>query len=253
VLQIYSDDPYKRVALEDVAEDLEAKLGIPVRLDVRALGDKDIQTHVPVTFAASKISARSAIGLMLRRLDLTFVIRYDTLLVTSSEEADNLLETRVYDVSDLIGEGEKPRGGALTDKDQRPHDGQGMFSVSEVSAAQGNAKSDSQPPTASRSDRDKKKRINERYEIPLIAAIANSVQPRSWGGDGGPGTITLFESPGIHAIVAWQTQSAHEEIGTLLSQMRAIRDRKAGRSPDDSQSPPTVQPAKNYRRLRARL
>ena len=96
------DLKYDKLPLQKVAEDLQAKLGVPVRLDNRALGEMGIADDTPVTFAVSRISAKSAIALMLHALGLTAIVRYELLLLTTREEADNLLETRVYDVSDLV-------------------------------------------------------------------------------------------------------------------------------------------------------
>ena len=94
---------YDSVPLEKVAADLEAKLGIPVRLDHRAIKDAKTKPHAPVKFAVAKISARSAIDLMLRPLGLAAVTRYEVLLITTRNEAENMLETRVYDVNGAVG------------------------------------------------------------------------------------------------------------------------------------------------------
>ena len=75
---------------------------MPVQLDFKPLADAGIKADAPVTFASSQVSAKATIALMLRELGLTSVIRDEVLLITTPEEADNLEETRVYEVSDPV-------------------------------------------------------------------------------------------------------------------------------------------------------
>jgi hypothetical protein len=84
-----------------VVEDLHHKLGVPVHLDKHVLAGVGVDADTRVTFAVSDISAKSAIALLLRQLKLTSVVLRETLLITTAEEANEELETRVYDVSDL--------------------------------------------------------------------------------------------------------------------------------------------------------
>jgi hypothetical protein len=92
--------------LAEVANSLEKKLGVQVRLDFKALDDVGIKGDEPVTFQVSGISARSALELLLRPLDLASVIQYEMLLITTPEEADRQLITEVYDVADLVVHGD---------------------------------------------------------------------------------------------------------------------------------------------------
>ncbi|MEN6407703.1 MAG: serpin family protein [Thermoguttaceae bacterium] len=108
---------YDHELLADVVTDLQAKLGVPVRLDVKSLANAAIGEEQFVTFRVSDISARSAIALMLRDLDLTIAIQHETLLITTSEDADQMQTVRVYDVADLVdAPGRKePNFGGLID------------------------------------------------------------------------------------------------------------------------------------------
>ncbi len=96
---------YREVPLQVVAEDLESKLGVPVRLDTKALKEAGEDGDSPVTFSISNVSARTAISLLLRKLDanpkLTAINAHEVLLITSSEVAESTLATKVYDVSDF--------------------------------------------------------------------------------------------------------------------------------------------------------
>jgi hypothetical protein len=96
---------YDKLPLGKVAEDLQSALGVPVRLDGKALNDIGIHADKLVTFASSGVSAKAAIGLMLRQLGLALITRYEVLLITTPEEAEVPWETRVYEVSDLVHPG----------------------------------------------------------------------------------------------------------------------------------------------------
>jgi hypothetical protein len=87
--------------LGDIIEDLKKELNIPMRLDMKPLGDIGITLETPISFKMSGITAKSALNLMLRDLGLVTTIHDEVLMVTTPEEAENRLETVVYDVSDL--------------------------------------------------------------------------------------------------------------------------------------------------------
>jgi serpin B len=93
---------YHGEPLEQIAKELQTKLGAPVYLDIKALGDAGISTDTPVQFAIANVSAKAAIALMLRPLQLTTTVRHGTLVITTPEEADNAVDTRAYDVADLV-------------------------------------------------------------------------------------------------------------------------------------------------------
>jgi len=80
------DLAFTETPLADVAKSLERTLGVPVRLDRKPLDDVGISGDRPITFQVSSISARSALDLLLRPLDLTWVIAHEMLLITTPEE-----------------------------------------------------------------------------------------------------------------------------------------------------------------------
>ncbi len=165
-------------SLADFAKSLERVFGEPVRLDHRALNDIGLGDAAPVTFQVSGISARSALELMLRQLDLTWVIDQKVVLITTPEEAETRLETKVYDVADLFGQGS----------------GSGQFDVG-----------------------------------PLMEAITACIEPVSWDFVGGSGTIRArLGVVGTRVLEISQTQYAHEEIDTLLADLRQAGRGKPG-------------------------
>jgi hypothetical protein len=94
----FSDAP-----LQQVARVIEEEYGFPVRLDVPALDEIGISPEEPVTFSMSDISLRSALRLMLKHLQLTYIIRDEVLLITTPEAADQELIICVYDVREIVG------------------------------------------------------------------------------------------------------------------------------------------------------
>ncbi len=94
---------YNKVPLGKVAEDLQAKLGVPVVVDIRRLEEIGLQADMPITFASSGVSARAAVALMLREsAGLVAATSHNVLLITTAEEADNIEKVGVYEVSGLV-------------------------------------------------------------------------------------------------------------------------------------------------------
>lgn len=93
----FSDRP-----LADVIDVLKQKHGIEIQLDAKALSDAGVATDTPITRTLKEITVRSALRLLLREYDLTYLIGDGFLLITSKTEAENKLSTRVYPVQDLI-------------------------------------------------------------------------------------------------------------------------------------------------------
>jgi len=94
--------------LTDVIEYLKdfhtQKLGHPfeIQLDHKALSDAGIAKDAPVTMILKGITLRSGLNLLLRPLQLTWTIQDEVLLITTPEEAENQLTTKVLDVADLV-------------------------------------------------------------------------------------------------------------------------------------------------------
>jgi von Willebrand factor type A domain len=88
--------------LQDVIEYLKDRHKIEIKIDTHALTDLGIGTDTPVTIDLKGISLRSALRLMLKELGLTYLIKDEVLQITTPEEADNQLSTKVYPVADLV-------------------------------------------------------------------------------------------------------------------------------------------------------
>ncbi len=105
--------------LSEVARYLQDTHQIPVILDKRALDDVGMGSDTPVTISMHGISVRSALNLMLKELDLTYVVRDEVLLITTPETSQRELPMFVYPVSDFLVPTSEPvnarmTGGALS-------------------------------------------------------------------------------------------------------------------------------------------
>ena len=99
---------FQETPLSEVAAFLRETYKIPIIIDKRALDDVGLGSDTPVTISLRGISLRSLLRLMLRELDLTYVVRDQVLKITTPEEAENELIKRVYAVADLAPERRPP-------------------------------------------------------------------------------------------------------------------------------------------------
>jgi len=88
--------------LYDVVDYLRERHGIQIMVDHRALDMVGIPSDTPITVNIRKLPLRSALDLMLREFDLTWTVHCDVLLITTPEEAETMMITKVYDVADLV-------------------------------------------------------------------------------------------------------------------------------------------------------
>ena len=92
---------FDEVSLQDMCGAIGKQLGIPVVLDRRALDDEGLDLETPVSCSMNNARLRSFLDLMLSYNDLTWTIHREVLLITTTSAAQEMLETRVYDVTDL--------------------------------------------------------------------------------------------------------------------------------------------------------
>lgn len=88
--------------LSGVAEYLSKLHCIQIQIDTRALEDVNMGLDIPATRSLRNVTLRSALNLILGDLDLTWIIQDEVLLITTPEEAERHLLTRVYDVGTLV-------------------------------------------------------------------------------------------------------------------------------------------------------
>ena len=214
--------------LAEVAEYLSTHYKINVVLAKSALADAAITEDTPVASSLSGISLRSALRIMLRELKLSYTIRDEVLFITTPEDADSQLFTRVYDVRELLALATPPGSSRI----KTVGGGGGFFAVdgepaSKSPTAGGDGGAASPPAEAGKveggvggatasgekSDEPKRRELSD-AEI-LIRLVTTTVQPDSWDEVGGPGTISEYK--GLIAIS--QTREIHEEVERLLNML----------------------------------
>lgn len=85
-----------------VLVELGRHYSVPIALDRRAFDDAGIGVDTPFSFNAKGIRLRSALTQILSEFDLTWTVRDEFLMITTVEEAESTLVTRIYDVRDLV-------------------------------------------------------------------------------------------------------------------------------------------------------
>jgi len=93
----YLDQP-----LKDVIDDIAFNENIPIVLNAKALEDLGVDTSQPITRNLKGITLRSGLRLLLKELELTYIIKDEVLQITTLDDADAQLITKVYPVGDLV-------------------------------------------------------------------------------------------------------------------------------------------------------
>ncbi len=106
---------FSEVPLNDVVTALQDDYGIPIQLDTPAMDEIGVSTDEPVTVSLNNISLRSALRLMLKHLQLTYVIQDEVLLITTPQEAESRLKVCVYDIRDFADANQPKAVQALVD------------------------------------------------------------------------------------------------------------------------------------------
>lgn len=91
--------------LRDVCADLSQQLLIPVIPRQAFLADADISLEMPLTCDLPPLPLRHALAILLDEHKLTFDPRGEVLYVTTPEDAESELVTRIIDVRHLLGTG----------------------------------------------------------------------------------------------------------------------------------------------------
>jgi hypothetical protein len=106
---------YADRSLHDVLSHLQDEYGIPIQMDRTALEEAGIEPSSPVTRSLHNISLRSALRLILRNLQLTWIIKDEVLMITTNESAEKDLDTCVYNVHGLVDDSDPKSVKALID------------------------------------------------------------------------------------------------------------------------------------------
>lgn len=92
---------FHETPLQAAVDFLNDKHAIEIQIDVKALADGGMKADTPVNCGVRGVSLRSALRLLLSRIDLTFCVQDEVLFITTKEVADATVVTRTYPVADL--------------------------------------------------------------------------------------------------------------------------------------------------------
>ena len=88
--------------LSQVIQFLSERYQIPIIPDETRMTEFGVGLDTQVNLIISGVSLRSALKLILEQNDLTYIIEDEVMKITTSEYANQLLQTRVYPVADLV-------------------------------------------------------------------------------------------------------------------------------------------------------
>lgn len=88
--------------VETFARQLEKHLGVPVRLNAHAMEQLGLSPDMPITYAMSGLRAQTHLKLLLRQLELTYVVTPHEVVITTHDDAEWREEARFYPLNDLI-------------------------------------------------------------------------------------------------------------------------------------------------------
>lgn len=95
--------------LKDCVLYLSERHAIPIVLNLKKLEEASVSPDSPVTTSLRGITLRSMLNIMLEKLELAYVVKDEVLQITTGADARSILEVRVYDCRDLLGQNKQPR------------------------------------------------------------------------------------------------------------------------------------------------
>lgn len=168
---------FKDARFEEVIEELSTAMDQPIMLDKAALAEANINYDTPVSLDAKGVAARTALRMVLGQFGLAYIIKDQTIQVTSSQRARDTMVTRVYYLGDLLDL--NPFGAARF----------GAGPVNQLQVTQTVAQ--------------------------IIDLIKKSVEPASWQGEGGgQGSITF--NAATMSLVIKQSAEVHAMLSSSL-------------------------------------
>jgi hypothetical protein len=94
----------EQIPFREIVNQLRQRHRIEIQVDNASVAAAGVTAVTAVTRQIRGVSLESALDLLLRDLNLDYVIKDEVVLIVSREAAAHILETRVYDVADLLSE-----------------------------------------------------------------------------------------------------------------------------------------------------
>lgn len=102
VLQQHVTEDFRNTPVREVVASLERQLGVALVIDEQAISDEGIDLDVTVDFSGGERRAAEAVRRLLEPFGFTIVLENDFVLITSEAKASEGIESRVYDIADLV-------------------------------------------------------------------------------------------------------------------------------------------------------
>ncbi len=241
---------YENRALSEVLNELSAVTGVPVVIDERALEAVRVTPEQPVSLSLpNSIKLKSALNLILNKMELTYVIENDVLSITSMEAKRSKVYPRTYRVTDLVtpipnftSSYEDGLAGALRAAYQmsNPQADVQVVPVSMTDLGNGMAKN-AVPPTMNPNVLGQYHSMGAQGGFglnnppmggsgggsfadfqSLIDLIQTTVVPDTWEALGGPSTMAPY--PQNLSLVISTTSDVHDQISDLLESLRRLQN-----------------------------
>ncbi|QDU63536.1 hypothetical protein Pan216_44160 [Planctomycetes bacterium Pan216] len=228
---------FQDTPLRDVIEFLRDLTGANIVIDQNGLDELGLDPDVPTTLHLESVSLKSALRLILRPMELTYLIEDEVLLITSEQVAADELITKVYPVADLVipiidfNSGNVGLSGALGGGNA----GQGALgSGGGNNAGQGIGNFGAFGVQGINNNRPANNNTGGDISEDLIELIKRVIAPETWDSVGGRGSIRPFRLN----VVATATDQVQ---GQLNAAMRQLRDNGGGAVPEAERQPPARQ------------
>jgi len=238
--------------LSDIVAYLKESHKLPVLLDTASLDSAGVTHDSPVTIDVEGVPLTNALNLMLKSIELTYVVRDEVLLITTPEEVDSQLITRIYPVKDLV-EAEERAAGLQAKKGQIASGvvttatavaGTTSFLGSPESIAGNKSpRTDERPADdaskketpKSRGGANGKPTAGGGYFPPtpteeIVETVTSTVESTTWVDVGGTGSISY--APEFQGLVISQTEAVHAKIDDLFARLRNVSAAQKA-SPED--------------------
>jgi len=198
------------VPLSDALEFLESVSGANFHVEWKLLEAAGVGKDAPVNVRLRSVSLRKALSLVLSEAAggdlLTFYSDGGVIEVTTREQADKQMFTRVYPIQDLIVEVPDFAGPDLNITSNNPASssgrgggGGGGSGIFNGSSGNTNDKDDKSLTRAERADQ-------------LIDVITQTIQPDVWQANGGSAAVRFFNGN----LIVTAPRSVHEALGGYI-------------------------------------
>lgn len=240
---------FKNTPLDEVITYMQTYSGINFDIDTSALKADGIDPRTEITSTLKEIRLESALGVVLDKAKLRWVIDKEVVKVTTARGAQGKLIRRTVPVADLVVPVQNAQKAATTNlqdimervmRNGQPNGGYGSnaMPVTPLNGLPANSGSMTGSPSSGQPGTGRltntpggsggsgtivnRTNASGTIEESLIRLITNSVHPQTWEAMGGPGRIEYY--PLGMALVINQSPEVIEEVTRLLESLRRLQD-----------------------------